>query len=181
MNQFLCSKPSPALGLYDHFETVFKACLENKWEATQFGNVLENALEMISGSLRTLRPTQSLILLAVAFESLFAKDEDDWAGASRRVARLVGRSKGEVTDLFRFLNDGPTCVRKLRNNLVHGELGIDGNLISDSRERFAPIVAEATIALICECLTSGNFSDYYVEMQALADARFDALPNTTEA
>lgn len=175
MNPFRCKRSLPVPSFAAGFERIFTSLLECPWEGSQLARVLDMALDMLSGSLRTLNEQHSFVLLTMAFETLFSKCESDWAGGSQRLARLGGTTKGEVGSAHRFLNNGEKCVRKLRNGVVHGDLSTDLLAVKEARLRFASLVAQATIFLINNSESIGG-DDYYSAMESLAKRRFESLP-----
>jgi len=180
MNGFLCTRSSQLISYDDKFEDTFFAMLENSWKGSTFGNIMETSLDMISGSLRTLTPSQSFVLLTIAFETLFTRDENDWAGASRRLARIAGNSKQEVTATRNFLNDGRDSVRQIRNDLVHGVIGVDSKKIKEFRVRFATLIAQSIIFLVNHFASTRAYDDYHNELEKISEARFGELPNKVD-
>ena len=94
-----------------------------------------------------MEQAHAFALLAMTFETLFSKTEEDFSGGSRRLARLAGNTRGEVTLLLRFL-DEPTdenSVRKLRNHIIHGNERISDHRLEPVRLKFAGLLAQAQL------------------------------------
>lgn len=176
MNRFLCPSTTPTS--LDKFSTTFQALLTQPWEDSQFERILDLALDTLSGSLRTLKPAHSFALLAMTFEILFTKSENDFSGGSKRLARLTGNTKGEVTSLQRFLDSGEeNCVRKLRNRVIHGNESIDYSELKPIRHKFSGLLAQAMIFLIQYFATHVATGNYYERIENVANDRFTYLPS----
>lgn len=177
MNLFHCR--SDSFTSSGEFSTAFKALLDKSWGDSQFGRVLNLALNTLSGSLRTVEQAHSFALLAMTFETLFSKTEDDFSGGSRRLARLAGNTKGEVTLLHRFLDESTdeNSVRKLRNHIIHGNERISDHRLEPVRLKFAGLLAQATIFLVQYFATTVPTGNYYDEMERVANDRFNSLPS----
>jgi len=177
MNPFMCEKGEVESNRTPKFESVFNSLLSYNWKGSQFDKVLELAHEALSGSLRTTNYAHSFSLLTMAFESLFTKSEDDWAGGSKRLARLVGNTKGEVTKIRCYLNDGNQSIRGIRNLIVHGNIGFKLESIKEGRITLAKYISGAMILLIEKFDGSDQVDNYYDYMENVADERFSNLPN----
>lgn len=179
MNLFHCRSDPLIFTSSGEFSTTFKALLDKSWGDSQFGRVLNLALNTLSGSLRTLEQAHSFALLAMTFETLFSKTEDDFSGGSRRLARLAGNTKGEVTLLHRFLDEAAdqNSVRKLRNHIIHGNERISDHRLESVRLKFAGLLAQATIFLVQYFATTVPTGNYYDEMERVANDRFNSLPS----
>lgn len=176
MNRFLCTSHFVATSSGE-FSATFNALLDKSWGDSQFGRVLDLALDALSGSLRTLRQNHSFALLAMTFEILFTKCENDFSGGSKRLARLTGKTISEVALLHQFLDGGDaSSVRKMRNRVIHGNESIDNDKLKSVRIKFAGILAQATIFLVQHFATTALAGNYYDELEKLAEHRFSGLP-----
>lgn len=177
MNRAFCRSTHLVESSAGDFSVTVKALLDKGWGDSQFGRVLELALTSLSGSLRTLKAHHSFALLAMTFEVLFTKCENDFAGGSKRLARLTGNTKKEVTSLHQFLNgDDTNSVRNLRNRVIHGSDSIYENNLESVRVRFANLLAQATIFLVQHFTTMPLTGNYYDELEEIAEDRFSSLP-----
>lgn len=177
MNRFLCTSTHFVATSSCEFSATFNALLDKPWGDSQFGRVLDIALDTLSGSLRILRPSHSFALLAMAFEILFTKCENDFSGGSKRLARLTGNTKAEVASLQQFLTgEDANSVRKLRNRVIHGNESIDNDKLNSVRVEFAGLMAQATIFLIHHFAATALAGNYYDELEKLAEHRFSGLP-----
>lgn len=177
MNPFMCKRAGIELDRIPKFKSIFNSLLSYSWEDSQFDIVFDLAYEAVSGSLRTTSYAHSFSLLTMAFETLFTKTENDWSGGSRRLARLVGSTKQEVTNIHTYLNHGEESIRNLRNLVIHGNIDLELDSIKEHRIRMAEYMTRAMISLIEIFDGSEQVDNYYEHMESAGNENFSTLPN----
>lgn len=148
MNPFMCKEGKVEPDRVPKFESIFNSLLSYSWKGSQFDKVFQLAHDALSGSLRTTNYAHSFSFLTMAFEAPFTKAEKDWAGGSRRLARLVGNTKGEVTKIHSYLDEGNESIRGLRNLIIHGNIDFELESIKEHRIILAQYISGAMILLI---------------------------------
>lgn len=176
-NDFLCSNVRWVRNDWDVFERVFYSLLSRRWSETKLGRVLDLGMGFLLSSIRAESPDSALVLLSIAFESLFSEEEGEWAGSSSRLSKLVAKTKNEKNQIHASLNRGENSLRVYRNAVVHGGLSIDYKELNLLRQKFAAWIAQAIVKIILAYEDGTDFDNYYPALARVCDETFKALPD----
>jgi hypothetical protein len=159
---------------------LFDILLLKNWnDETTLTNVLNLALEYHRLAFTLENVGHAFLILMVIFEALFKKEKENVSRPSKRIARLLGRTKRECQAIQREFNDDPVnSFCKIRNRIAHGDPSLSVSVVAANYPSLYRHVTDALLALLS--LPAGTVDcakDYYDEISRIVDARFTALPN----
>jgi hypothetical protein len=150
-------------------------------DKTTFDKVLWLAMEYHRLVFTLERIEHAFLILMVAFEALFKKeDEDNASKAAQRIGRLLGASKSACQAIQREVFDDPVdSFCKLRNRIAHGDPTLDLMIVKHTYPMLHRHLTAAIVSLLnLPGATIDKTKDYYDEVGRYAEARFMSLPNT---
>ena len=170
-------------------ETDFAACratadtiINKTWDnSLTFDRVLTLALEYNRVCFTLERVENAFLILMVAFEALFKRDEtENGSKASWRIGRLLGQNKKECQEVKQaFFDDTVFAYSKIRNKIAHGNPSLN---LSDVEAHYPGLhgyLRQAIIALLAwRPGTIDATKNYYDEVDRQVEARFRMLPPT---
>jgi hypothetical protein len=143
-----------------------------------FDSVLSLAMEYDRVCFTLEHVEHAFLILMTAFEALFKKDATEKASkAAVRIGRLLGKSKRGCKDIQGAFFDDPRAYSKIRNQVAHGDPGLNVSNVQALYPGLHGYVKQAMIELLAmPAGTLDTTKNYYDEITRLVDARFNSLP-----
>lgn len=156
---------------------LFLRICNDYWKDSEWGRALSMAGSLLINSLQVNNYKMSFVNLCIAFEILFTKRENDWAGGTKRMAELIAKSKGETNSIKSAMNTNEDSVRVVRNNIVHGDISFDEDNIKKLRNKLAPWLSKAIISLYLMDEDKIGDLPHVDAIDRISKHRFQDLPN----
>jgi hypothetical protein len=173
--------PSPSTLIASEFgacRATIDMFLTWKWSATiNRDNVLNLAKEYHRTSFNLEHVAHAFLILMIVFEALFKKDENSSGKAASSIGRLLGHTQKACSTITREFDDGADSFREIRNQIAHGDTGLNEQTVSRKYQSLYRYVTDALVKLLA--LPPGqvdNTKDYYDEIARITDQRYASLP-----
>ena len=152
--------------------------LDSKTRRAPTAAIISNAVKFYQLANSRHEADLVVVLLAISFESLFRPPADKSNSRARRtLAKMISTNKAEYSQIDSFLSENPNKKGALyyRNSVVHGKSRSEP--IPDGvPEKFREYARRAIHAVVRFAeQTDIDHADYYTEIEALAQSRFENL------
>lgn len=167
---------------FDAVRATADLLMRKVWnDKTTFDKVVRLAMEYHRLAFTLERVEHAFLILMVAFEALFKKDDEGNASrAAQRIGKLLGASKSACQAIQREVFDDPVdSFCRLRNRIAHGDPNLDVMVVANKYLSLYRHLTAAVVSLLH--LPGGTIDgtkDYYDEVSRYAEARFMSLPST---
>ena len=148
------------------------------WGNTTFDKVVSLAKDYHRVVLTLEKVEHAFLILMVAYEAMFKKDNTENASqAAQRIGRLLGATQKDCLAIQKKFNDDPDSFSKMRNDIAHGDPGLNLATVAGKYPSLYRHVTAAIVKLLN--LPSGaldSTTDYYGALTRYTDARCNSLP-----
>jgi len=120
----------------------------------------------------------SFLILMVAFEAMFKLEKENIGKGASRISKLLSDRKGDRSGIHTQFDSGSAdTFGKIRNSISHGSPDSDQAIIKTKFVSLFQFIRRAIIELLM--IPGGSIDDsqdYYNEINAYVDNRFNGLP-----
>jgi hypothetical protein len=165
---------------FDACRNTIDVLMRKTWGNATFDKVLLLAMEYHRLSFTLERVEHAFLILMVAYEAMFKKENENAGKPAQRIGRLLGATtKKDCKAIQREFNDDPDSFSKIRNRIAHGDPNLN---LATVESKYPSLYRHVTAAIVTLLnLPSGSLDDtkdYYDEIGRLTESRFLGLPNS---
>jgi len=148
---------------YNDCRKTFNILLEKEWDdQNSLDKVLQLAIDYKQTAPCLTNDEHGFLILIVAIEALFKKDyREDASFASDRIAKLISSGRKDKKSISREFCKGETAFFKIRNDIAHGSLDLNMEIVTIKYSLLYQHLTKAIVALLH--LPNGTIGNLYYD------------------